>query len=62
MTKKFEQAEKRIDEMGFTDEQKEFIFADWDEGEEHLDWLLDAPKSEIESWGQAVEWGRESGF
>ena len=45
--------------MGFTPDQKAFIFADWPEGIEHYSWLLTATRDEIVAWGEAGEWGRE---
>jgi len=53
-----EQAHARIDEMGFTDEQQDFIFSDWDNQTEHIDWLLTASKTEITNWGEAANWGQ----
>ena len=59
-TTKFFQALERVWDLGFTDkEQLNFIFADWPESEEHLDWLLAASKEEIDDWGEAANWGRE---
>jgi len=52
-----ERARERVDELGFTETQKEFIFADWPEGDEHFIWLLTATRDEIESWVEAGEWG-----
>ena len=52
-----QQARDRIDEMGFTMEQKNFIFADWPNWGEHIAWLLAATRDEITSWGEAGEWG-----
>ena len=54
-----ERARERVDELGFTETQKEFIFADWPEGIEHYSWLLTATRDEIVAWGEAGEWGRE---
>lgn len=50
-------ARERIEGMGFTQQQLEFIFADWPEGGEHFAWLLTASRDEIVSWGEAGEWG-----
>lgn len=47
---KYEQAQYRIAKMDFTEEDKEFIFADWNNWEEHIDWLLIAAEQEIKSW------------
>lgn len=52
-----QQARDRINEMGFTAEQKNFIFADWSNRDEHIAWLLIATRDEITSWGEAGEWG-----
>lgn len=57
-TSKYDQARARMSEFEFTDEQMDFIFADWSEGEEHYDWLLTASKDEIEGWGEAANWGQ----
>ncbi|HBI22495.1 MAG TPA: hypothetical protein DDY37_07950 [Legionella sp.] len=50
----------RIAEMGFDQEQFEFIFADWQNMDEHLAWLLTASREEINDWGEASNWGRSS--
>ncbi len=49
----------RVRTMGFTPDQLAFIFADWPEGIEHYEWLLNATRDEIVSWGEAGEWGME---
>lgn len=54
-------AQARIEELGFSDKQTEFIFSDWPNWEEHLDWLLTASREEIVSWGEAEDWGEEGG-
>ena len=45
-----DKARTRISEMEFTSEQEEFIWADWPNWDEHIDWLLIANKQEIEEW------------
>jgi len=35
-----ERARERVDELGFMEAQKDFIFADWSEGDNHFQWLL----------------------
>lgn len=57
MTTKLEQAKSRIEKMDFTQAQQDFIFADWPEGEEHLDWLITATREEIISWADTANWG-----
>lgn len=53
MNKKLDLAQARIAKMGFTDEQKDFIFSDWPNWEEHLEWLLHATRKEILDWIEA---------
>lgn len=52
-----DKARNRISDMGFTKQQLEYIFTDWPEGDDHLEWLLTATRDEIVSWGDAGEWG-----
>ena len=52
-------ATRRIEEMGLSDEQTQFLLADWPEGNEHLAWLILAPVVDILDWGETVNWGRE---
>ena len=49
-----QQAHKRMDEMGFTQEQQAVIFYDWPEGNDHIQWLLTASQEEITSWLESV--------
>ena len=56
---RYYKARARMDELGFTAEQKDYIFADWPNEDEHISWLLTASKQEIEDWGEAANWGRE---
>jgi hypothetical protein len=46
-------AQERINEMKFTPSEMEFIWADWDNMRDHIDWLLEAPREEIQSWIEA---------
>jgi len=55
----YDQAKTRIGKMNFTDAQEEFIFSDWPEGNAHFTWLLSASRDEIDSWGEASNWGHE---
>ncbi len=48
-----EKAHDRIDELGFTDAEQEFIFADWSNWDEHIAWLLTASRDEIADWIEA---------
>jgi len=54
----FIKAQERIEELGFSESQVEFIFSDWPNWIEHLDWLLTATREEIDSWGAAANWGK----
>lgn len=53
--KLYEAAKARMIEMEFTDEQMDFIFADWSEGDEHYRWLLTANREEIVDWIDAAK-------
>lgn len=46
-------AEMRIREMGFTQTQLDYIWADWPNWDEHLSWLLTATKEDILEWIEA---------
>ena len=46
----YDQAKTRITGMDFTDQEMEFIFADWPEGNDHYRWLLSATRDEIANW------------
>lgn len=52
-SEKFQQAKHRMSEMAFTQAELDFIFADWPNMDDHLDWLLNASREEIESWIKA---------
>jgi len=52
-------ATRRIEELGLSDEQTQFLLADWPEGNEHLSWLILAPIEDILDWGETANWGRE---
>ena len=43
-------ADHRMKDMNFTKKQMDFIWADWPNWDEHLDWLLIANKQEILDW------------
>ena len=47
---KRELAEKRIDKLGFDEEEKKIVFYDWSEGDSHIEWLLTATEKEINDW------------
>lgn len=48
-------ARERINGMGFTDAEQDFIWYDWwPNWDEHISWLLDATREEIKSWIEAA--------
>lgn len=47
------EAKKRIDDLNFNQEEQDFIWADWENYDEHLDWLLTASRKEIADWIEA---------
>ncbi len=46
----YEDAQRRVRSMGFSEDEQEFIFSDWPNWDEHLEWVLTAPKHEIQNW------------
>jgi len=48
--RKLIEAHRRIDTMEFNDVEHEFIWSDWPNWDEHIDWLLTASRKEIKSW------------
>jgi hypothetical protein len=52
-----ETARDRIDKMNFSQTQLDFIFYDWQNRNEHIEWLLTATKEEIKDWGNTTDWG-----
>jgi len=50
MNTKFDEAQNRMSEMNFSNSEMDFIFADWDNMDEHIEWLLTASRSEIADW------------
>tara|TARA_Y100000296_G_scaffold82379_1_gene111405 strand:+ start:1082 stop:1273 length:192 start_codon:yes stop_codon:yes gene_type:complete len=51
---KVDVAKNRMIHYGLFDEYEECLFYDWNEGTDHIDWLITAPIDEIESWCIAV--------
>lgn len=45
-----QRAETRVNEMEFSDSQKDFIWSDWPNMTEHIDWLLTASREGIVAW------------
>lgn len=53
MNTKLQDAKDRIEKMGFTQAEQDFIFSDWPNWDEHLTWLLVATRKEIKDWIKA---------
>lgn len=49
----FDRAEARVDRSPALRQYKDFILADWPEGDEHLRWVCRAPVKEIIEWAAA---------
>lgn len=49
----YERAYDRVENMGFSSKEMDFIFSDWPEGDKHYKWLLEASRKEIQSWVDA---------
>ena len=50
----YDRAEKKVTRIfGRHSEAYDFCLADWPEGDEHLQWLLDADADELRSWTEA---------
>jgi len=47
---KIELAEKRIDKMGFDEEEKMVLFSNLCRPDEFIEWLLTATEKEINTW------------
>jgi Arc/MetJ-type ribon-helix-helix transcriptional regulator len=43
-------ARNRIDQMDFTAAELAYIWADWPNMDEHIEWLLTASRQEIAAW------------
>jgi 16S rRNA G966 N2-methylase RsmD len=41
---------RRMADWNFSAAEQEFIFADWPNAEEHIQWLLTATRTEIDNW------------
>jgi CO dehydrogenase/acetyl-CoA synthase epsilon subunit len=46
----FEKAYARMNEFEFNEEDQDFIFSDWSNMNEHIQWLLTATRDEIAKW------------
>ena len=50
----------RIENSEVLAQYEDIIFSDWNEGEEHLEWVATAPESEIEDWAKGIRRDEES--
>lgn len=48
-----DQAEHRVDHSPTLSKYRDFIMADWAEGDEHWRWVIHAPVAEIVDWAEA---------
>jgi len=53
MTTAFDTARERVRNTPKLAPHEEFILADWPEGDEHWQWVAEAPVEEIVSWVEA---------
>ncbi len=51
----YERAERRVDNSPTLSQHKDFIMADWTEGDEHWRWVATAKVSEIVDWVEAAK-------
>jgi hypothetical protein len=49
----YERAEARINRSVKLSKYRDFILADWPEGDSHLRWVITATAKEIVSWAEA---------
>lgn len=49
----YEKAEQRVNNSEALRLHKDFILADWTEGEDHFEWVATAPEAEILEWVEA---------
>jgi hypothetical protein len=52
-TNLFEQAKNRVENSEKLAPHADFILADWNEGDEHLNWVITADEQEILDWVEA---------
>ena len=48
-------ARQRVQDTSELQLYRDVIFADWPEGDEHLEWVASAPVAEIVRWAQQIE-------
>lgn len=49
---KFDQAQQKVLGSESLAIHEDFILADWPEGDEHLDWVIESDESDILDWAQ----------
>jgi hypothetical protein len=55
MSVKGDRARRRISHMGFSDGELATIWYDWNDWDDHIDWLLTASRDEIMDWIREVD-------
>lgn len=50
----------RVKNSEVLSEYEDIIFADWNEGEEHDEWVATAPESEIAEWAASIRHDEET--
>lgn len=53
MDEQYKAAYYRMKDLDFSANEMDFIFADWPNWDEHLDWLMTATREEIQDWIEA---------
>ena len=54
-TRRAQRIEQRFAGHPELEQFRAVIFADWPEGEDHLEWVATAPVAEIVDWAQGIE-------
>jgi len=53
-TRRAQRIEQRFADHPELEQFRAVIFADWPEGEDHLDWIATAPVAELMDWAQGI--------
>ena len=55
MSELFEKAKERVVNSPSLEVFSDFILADWDEGDDHWQWVIEADESEIVDWVESCQ-------
>ncbi len=55
-----QKAQDRVDHDNLLEQHRETIFADWNEGEQHFEWVATAKREEIADWADGIESAAEA--